>query len=115
MSIQPRAVRDTLGIKSLADLTRFDHDGFWSKWDREYELDLELLGRTHLNAMQGSRRRRPRLYETRRGFVYHMDRRYGGFIWQACSYHPCRTKPLQSLSTFVANYGRGPFLTRKTS
>jgi hypothetical protein len=35
-AVGARAVRDTLGIKSLADLSHFDAEAFWSKWDREY-------------------------------------------------------------------------------
>jgi hypothetical protein len=95
------------GIHTVADLLNFDHRAFWARQLNFFALDLERLGRFHLNRRSGSRRRKPRLQPR----AYNRDRALGSVLYR----HFARNRGKQWLFTlqdFVDRYGRGPFLQR---
>ena len=96
------------GVHHPRDLLTFDHEAYWQKWLHLYEIDLERLGRYHLNRQTRERRQHPLLLKSRCGFVYNRDRSVGSALYRALSVHP--RQHCRSIQQFVATYGRGPFL-----
>ena len=94
-------------IHTIADLVNFDHRAFWTKHLNFFALDLERLGRCHLNRRSGSRRKKPKLQPR----AYNRDRSRGSILYRHFARN--RDKPwLFTLQDFVDRYGRGPFLQR---
>jgi hypothetical protein len=91
-----------IGINHPRDLLTFDHAAYWQRHLKLYRVDLERLGRFHMNRRSGGRRQRPR-----HGF-YNLDRSTGSIIFRNLAQHD--DLPLRSAQLFVDRYGRGPFL-----
>ena len=102
-----RAVRDSLGIITNADLLSFDFDGFRAKFERYEVIDLEVLGRSDDNHCSGKRRQKPHLHR-----FGNVDLRRGGFLWRVYGGHP--KLPLNATQQFLDQYrlGRGSYLHR---
>ena len=94
-------------IHTVADLLNFDHCAFWAEHLNFFTVDLERLGRFHLNRRSGSRRKKPRLQPR----AYNRDRAIGSVLYRYFARN--RDKQwLFTLQDFVDRYGRGPFLQR---
>jgi len=100
-----------IGIHHPRDLLTFDHEDFWLQYLRLYRVDLEKLGRCHLNHILGERRRQPLLYRWPRHpapFVYNLDRSTGSILYRVYASHS--KQGFRSVQRFVDSYGRGSFL-----
>jgi hypothetical protein len=96
------------GVHHPRDMLTFDHEAYWQTWLRLYEIDLERLGRYHLNRQARERRQHPLLLKSRCGFVYNRDRSVGAALFRSFALHP--RQHCRSVQQLVATYGRGPFL-----
>jgi hypothetical protein len=102
-----QAVR-RVGVERPRDLLHFDHVAYWAKHLTLFELDLERLGRHHLNRLCRGRRQHVLLREYRGGLVRNIDRAIGSALYRTLSVHS--RQHCRSLQRFVDVYGRGPFL-----
>ena len=98
------------GVYTTTDLIEFDHLAHWERYLACYRIDFDRLGRSHLNKLEGTRRQKPRVVQSRNGFTYHVDGRTGGILFRALAAH--EHQQMRSVQRFVDQYGRGPFLRR---
>ena len=96
-----------LGIHHPRGLLSFDFAKYWQKHLHLYDIDLERLGRYHLNQQSGSRRQQPMLQQCG-PITYNRDRATGCVLFKSLSAHP--EQHCRSMQRFVDVYGRGPFL-----
>jgi hypothetical protein len=92
-------------------LCTFDPMPFWHKYlNNLYEVDLQRLGRYHLNRITGQRRQKPLLQGP---FRYNVDHAYGCVIYRGCYYDRCQDEMSSPGAQFLVDgYGRGPFMRR---
>lgn len=97
-----------LGLQQPRDLLGFDFDGYFARWMRLYQVDLDRLGRWDHNRRTGNRRKRSYVAQYSSRITTDSDRLRGGLLYRLRSQHPDGSGC--SLQRFVDGYGRGPFL-----
>jgi hypothetical protein len=107
---QGRQVLEQIGFEKL--LT-FDLAAFWRRYlDHLYQVDLQRLGRHHLNRTNGTRRQQALVHRAG-SFSFDVDRAIGCIIYNRARYAATKIdnqdKP-KSAQHLVKYYGRGPFL-----
>lgn len=120
-----------LGIHRPSDMIDFDHASLWRRHLNFYQLDLERLGRWHLNRQTHQRRHRPWIKQCGT-LSYNVDRRRGSILYRIYAVTDAFAKhcdmvdrrepwdeeqpdqPIldRCLQKFIDTYGRGPFLQR---
>jgi hypothetical protein len=91
-----RALRQ-LGINTLSDLLAFDHARFWQHHFIIAEIDMERVGRYHVNQRDGTRRRAPLIHRS-----FNVDAAVGNVLWRVFAAHP--DQPDYSLQQFIDQY-----------
>jgi hypothetical protein len=102
-----------LGINHPRDLLKFDFAAYFARHITFYQIDIERLGRFHLNKRSGSKRQKPRIHICgSTGYVSNVDAAVGSVLYQHYAFHEDGSRSLQR---FIDCYGKGrkgPYLQR---